>query len=226
MGIKDLYSVKAIDSSETKEWLLYKHYAHRIPQISFAYGLYKNNILEGICTFGSPCRMLNNGYSCFKEGFSIDLYELNRLCINEGLEKNVLSFFVSQSLSLMPKPCCLVSYADGNVNHHGFIYQATNWIYTGITAKETIYINTKNGKILHPRTVVSLFGSREKDNLPDYIKLLTESYGKYRYFQFLGSKKQVKDMKVNFIYPILPYPKGDNKRYDASYIPTIQVNLI
>lgn len=31
----------------------------------------------------------------------------------------------------------LVSYADSAQGHHGYIYQATNWIYTGISAKRT-----------------------------------------------------------------------------------------
>jgi hypothetical protein len=48
---------------------------------------------------------------------------------------------------------------------------------------------------------------------------------KHRYFYFLGDKKQVKDMMSKIKYPKMPYPKGDNKRYDASYAPTIQTQL-
>jgi len=57
--------------------------------------------------------------------------ELNRLVIDEGSKKNVLSFFVSQTLKKLPCPNVVVSYADTSQNHHGYIYQATNWIYTG-----------------------------------------------------------------------------------------------
>jgi hypothetical protein len=48
---------------------------------------------------------------------------------------------------------------------------------------------------------------------------------KHRYFYFLGNKKQVKDMFKMLPYELQPYPKGENKRYDASYIPSTQTTL-
>ena len=41
------FTVDRIPYSECKEWLLYKHYAHRIPSISYAFGLFENGILKG-----------------------------------------------------------------------------------------------------------------------------------------------------------------------------------
>ncbi len=149
-------------------------------------------------------------------------YELNRLVINEGLEKNVLSFFVSECLKIVPKPCCVVSYADGNNGHHGYIYQATNWIYTGITASEKVYIDTRKNKIVHPRTIVEMFGSRELSVLPDWIEVSKEESGKYRYFQFLGDKRNKKLMNNHLKYEVLPYTKGENERYDAGFKPQVQ----
>jgi len=32
-------------------------------------------------------------------------------------------------------------------------------------------------------------------------------------------------MKQNLKYAIKPYPKGDNKKYDASYSPSVQKSL-
>lgn len=226
MSLKEKYSVRTIESSQCKDWLLHKHYAKRIPAIVYSFGLYDEKLLlQGICTFGTPARMLNNGYGCFGGEIQITTYELNRLVINEGLEKNILSFFVAECLKLLPKPVCIVSYADGNNGHHGYIYQATNWIYTGITSSEKIYINTRTNDVLHPRTVVSMFGSREVEKLPDYIEISKEESGKYRYFQFLGNKTEVKRMKKHLKYEILPYPKGNNNRYDAGYKPAVQTVL-
>ena len=55
MSIKDIYKVESIKSSETYDWLMNKHYAKRIPSISYAFGLFdNNNILQGVCTFGFP----------------------------------------------------------------------------------------------------------------------------------------------------------------------------
>ena len=42
---------------------------------------------------------------------------------------------------------------------------------------------------------------------------------------FLGSKTQKKNMLKNLKYNIEPYPKGKNKRYDASYKPITQGKL-
>ena len=57
--------------------------------------LYDNlNLLQGVCSFGKP--MSHTLVSGAVNGlYQNNFLELNRLVINEGLEKNVLSFFVS-----------------------------------------------------------------------------------------------------------------------------------
>ena len=49
---------------------------------------------------------------------------------------------------------------------------------------------------------------------------------KHRYFYFVGNKRQKRQMLNELPYDIQPYPKGENKRYDASYKPTIQTKLL
>ena len=49
MSIKEKYKVKSIAKHLCKEWLLHKHYAKRIPSISFAFGLF-NKELVGVMT--------------------------------------------------------------------------------------------------------------------------------------------------------------------------------
>ena len=43
MSIKEKYTVKSIAKHLCKEWLLHKHYAKRIPSISYAFGLFDDN---------------------------------------------------------------------------------------------------------------------------------------------------------------------------------------
>ena len=137
MTIKNKFTVKPIKRYETHDWFLNKHYAKRVPSITYCYGLYDaNKVLQGVISFGSPAsKPLVVG--AFKGKYQEDFLELNRLCVNENLEKNVLSFFVSQSIKLLEKPKVIVSYADTSQSHHGYIYQATNWIYTGLSDKRT-----------------------------------------------------------------------------------------
>lgn len=209
MGIKDKYSVKSIDSYLTYDWLLNKHYAKRIPSISYAFGLFNENILIVVLTIGKPASpSLCNGVCGFE--FSQYVYELNRIVVNEGLEKNALSFFISKCLKMIKDNLILVSYADTAMNHNGYIYQSTNFIYTGMT-KERTDIGFEDGK-----------HSRHYDKSVDYSIRKFRS-AKHRYIYFLGNKR--KHFMNNLNYKIYDYPKGKNKRYDASYNPVIQTQL-
>lgn len=224
LNIKTYFRVEPIPKDQTHEWLLKKHYAHRIPPIMESFGLYDaDKKLQGVCTFGMPTRMFNNGDAVFKGQLKMHTLELNRLVVNEGLGKNVLSFFVSKCLMFLPKPICVVSYADSNSGHHGYIYQATNWTFTGKTEPRSKFVDT-NGKDVHERTIWSRYGSEEKALASgEIIKTMQE--GKYRYFQFLGNMTEIEEMKSKLAYPIQPYPKGQNSRYDASYKPTTMGTL-
>ena len=226
MGIKDKYSVRSIDSYLTYDWLLNKHYAKRIPPIEYAFGLFNNeNIMQGIITYSTP--VSNNLRCIFNNQFK--LIELNRLVINEGLEKNCLSFLVSKSLKLLPSPLAIISYADTSQNHNGYIYQATNFIYTGLSAKRTDW-KIKGLEHLHGATIADI--SRGQKNRAKWMR---EKYGndfylgdrprKHRYFTFIGNKKQIALMFKILPYKIQPYPKGENLRYDSSYKPIIQIEL-
>jgi hypothetical protein len=150
--------VLSIDNSETKEWLLKKHYAKRMCSISFAFGLFVDNVLSGVITFGMPPSSTLAESICGNE-FKKEVLELNRLVINEGLGKNVLSFFVGNSIKLLPKNKIIVSFADANMNHNGYIYQATNFIYTGKSSNTSKLID-KNGEEFHFRNI----GHYQKNN--------------------------------------------------------------
>jgi hypothetical protein len=213
----DNYTIRQIPAFQTYDWLLYKHYAHRIPQIQYAFGLYNNSLLlQGIITFGYPPNYEFNNGKCIFNTVEMLTLELNRLVVNEGLVKNTLSWFVSKALSLLPKPCCVISYSDPNVGHHGYIYQATNWLYTGESTPKYTY-EFENGETFDIRR-----GIDRKGKQISKTKILST----HRYIMLLGSKSEVTKMKKDLKYIILPYPKGDNKRYDASYQPPIQTVLI
>jgi hypothetical protein len=224
--ISKIYTVRPIDSYLCKEWCLKKHYAKRLPPIQHAFGLFNDqNLMQGIVTYGTPVS------STLRELWDgkYKLMELNRLVINEGLEKNVLSYFVGQSFNLMPKPMVLVSYADTSKNHHGYIYQATNWIYTGLSAPFKDYY-VKGMEHLHNGTIMDM--SRGQENRVEWLRnkfgddlIMIDRPRKHRYFYFIGDKRQRKDMLKMLPYNIEPYPKGNNVRYDASYKPSIQTSL-
>ena len=45
---KDDFLVESIPSDDVLEWVMYKHYAHRKPPISYAFGLFKLNYAGGV----------------------------------------------------------------------------------------------------------------------------------------------------------------------------------
>lgn len=204
-------TVKQIKSEETKEWLLYKHYAKRLCSISFAFGLFDGLQLVGVCTFGKPASPTLCTGVCGVENSEF-VYELNRLCVNEGLPKNALSYFVSRCLRSLP-PLIVVSYADTKHQHHGYIYQATNWIYTGATKQRTD-IGSEDGS-----------HSRHYSKELDYSKFRKKRSSKHRYIYFTGSKTQRQKWKKKLNYKIVEFPKGSNRRYDASHKITPQQRL-
>ena len=185
-----LYEVKKINYNDTKPFILNIHYAKRMPSISYAYGLFLNNDLVGIVSYGSPASpSLCKGIAGLEnKSFVI---ELNRLVLKYN-RKNEASMLVGKSLQLLPKPKIIVSYADTNQNHVGFIYQATNFYFTG-TSKPRTDMAGKNGK-------------HSRHHLGDKTKRIFRS-AKHRYVYLVGSKKDKKYFLNNLKYPLLNYPK-------------------
>ena len=205
------FSVSGIPPRETYEWLLYKHYARRIPSISYAFGLYNEMSLVGICTFGSPASP-SLCIGVLGEENKDSVIELNRLCVDCD-KKNITSWFVSQCIKLLPRPTCIVSYADTEQGHIGKIYQACNFIYTGLSDRHLEWYIDDSNK--HSRHIPKI--SKRGDEW-----MSRERPRKHRYIYFIGSKKEVREMVKALKYPICHYPIGDTKRYDASFKPITQ----
>jgi len=209
--------VLPIKHEECEEWLLKIHYAKRIPLIMHSFGLYVDKKLDGIITYGMPASPALCVGVCGVDHRHLVL-ELNRLCLLNN-KKNQASFLVGNSLKLLPKPSIVVSYADTSMNHNGYIYQATNFIYTGLSAKRTEW--RIRGSNRHSRTLTAQHTLEEMQNNPDKFHRLDRPQ-KHRYIYFLGDKKQKKEMLGKLNYNIEPYPKGDNINYEVGHIPTVQ----
>lgn len=150
--------VRSISNFQCKDWLLNKHYAKRMCSISYSFGLYIDNVLTGVVTFGMPPSS-NLAESICGVNYKENVLELNRLVVNDELPKNTLSFFVSKSIKKLPNNKIIVSFADANMNHNGYIYQATNFIYTGVSSNTTKLID-KFGNEFHFRNI----GHYQKNN--------------------------------------------------------------
>jgi hypothetical protein len=120
-----------------------KHYLHRPCPISFAFGIIVDGKIMGVLTVGKPCSRTVCEGVCGPDR-AADVYELNRLWLDDSLPCNSESMFIGRCLRELRKDnrhMILVSYADtkpskGAPNGHlGMVYQSTNWTYTGTSAE-------------------------------------------------------------------------------------------
>ena len=190
-----------------KPWILKKHYSSRMPSISFAFGLYcEKNQLVGVISYGIPASPNLCVGICGVE-YKDQVIELNRLVIDMGKP----SFLISQSLKMLPTPKIIVSYADCSMGHIGYVYQASNWIYTGKTKERT--------------DMLAGDGKHARHNQCDPTKRQFRS-SKHRYVYFIGNKVERKILRNALKYQVENYPKGKNKKYDASAKISKQMLLI
>lgn len=206
--------VRRISYDETKPFLLKIHYARRMPCITDAFGLFLDGELIGVVTYGIPASPpLCKGLAGEKNRDKVR--ELNRLCIlPEYNGKNFASYLVSHSLKMLENGTFVVSYADTAWGHQGYIYQATNFLYTGLTEKRN---DTYQPTGLHPRA----YKKYNKSNLKQ-----TRSR-KHRYIYLVGDKRTKKRMRQEMNYPVMSYPKGEEKKYNIYHPePIIKTEII
>jgi hypothetical protein len=209
--------VRAIPAKDAEPFILGRHYAKRMCPISYAFGAYRGEDLIGVVTYGTPLSSTLRDGICGKD-MSGHVLELNRLCCENS--KNVASFLVGRSLRMLPKPSVVVSYADSKQGHVGYVYQATNFAYTGLSApfKDPM---VKGFEHKHHTTI-----GDEGRGHASRVGFLREKYGKenvyyverarkHRYVFVVGSKKQKKQIMLNLNYPVENYPKGESQRYDT-----------
>ena len=196
-------SIVKIDAKDTDDWLKRGHYAKRICPRSYCFAAVRREIVWGIVTYGIPANY-RMGESLIGKEYSDRVLELNRLSVRSGAPKNTASMLVGRSLQMLPK-LCVVSFADTSMGHIGYIYQATNWIYTGLSHKRKDRV-FKDGRKLHNRHMYD-------KNIIKEDTMLVDRPRKHRYVFFTD-----KNLRKHLRYEPMPYPKGDTKRHKVDDI--------
>ena len=126
-----------------------------------------------------------------------EVCELTRVALNR--HKTPVTKIIKIALKFLknsnPGMRLVVSYADQNQDHVGTIYQAGNWVYTGVSDSSTQYYY--QGKWRHQRSMGSLFTSLKGLNIPKR-KILN----KYKYIMPLD-----KEIRNQVIHLAKTYPK-------------------
>ena len=181
------------------------HYSEVIPVGKLVkVGVWENGKFIGVVIYGRGAN--NNMLKPF--GLTADQgCELVRIALTN--HKSPVSKIMALSIKFLKKSNAglklIVSYADQDQNHHGGIYQATNWVYSGLMNAGTMGAFMIKGKKIHPKSVHS---KGVKQTILEVRKHLdpnaTVFYtkGKHRYLMALD-----KETKESILPLSKPYPK-------------------
>jgi len=137
--------------------------------------------------------------------------ELTRVALTR--HKTQVSRIIKLALNFVkhsnPNLRIVVSFADPEEFHHGGIYQAGNWIYSGKTSTSKEYIGP-NGKRWHARMIkkkgwTTVQGAIRKTLTPDQCTEV-KRLGKHRYLMPLDAA-----MRAQIAPLAKPYPKRDKQ---------------
>ena len=195
--------VRRIKSYEAVPFIEQIHYSRKCPNITDAFGLFVNGEMVGVVTYGIPASPnLCMGLAGKQNANRVK--ELNRLVIKpiyNGGGYNYASYLVSHSLKMLENGTFVVSYADTAWSHVGYVYQATNFLYTGLSASRT---DTWQPTGKHGRH------QEQSDN-----SIRQTRSRKHRYVYLVGDRRTKRQMRKDLKYKVYPrYPKGDEIKYD------------
>jgi hypothetical protein len=175
------------------------HYSRAMaPSGSVRYGAWEDGRFVGAVVFGrgaSPTLLPSFGLD------QTEGAELVRVALRE--HDAWVSQVVSRAVRLLratnPGLRLLVSFADPARGHHGGIYQAMNWIYTGTSHVDRQYVDVETGRAYHPRWR----RTRYPDLIESGLLVAVPVPGKHRYVLPLDRR-----MRRQLAPMAQPYPRG------------------
>lgn len=188
------------------------HYAKSVPVNVLGYNVF-NELKEwcGVILYGTGA---NNNIATqynLKQG---EVIELVRMALNGKQESTSKALSISLKLIKKDVPLCklIVSYADKDKNHKGTIYQATNWIYTGISKENSTDSSwIVNGKRYHGRIISDWVKSKGG------LKGLSRSEFIKKYYD-INAYEFVTKGKIKYLYPLCEETKQLCKTLSKEYI--------
>jgi hypothetical protein len=210
MGLEN-FIVRPVSGKQANLLQASNHYLKRNAQAMFAYGLFESDDIlapmMGCVIYGKPASPSLCIGICGPEESS-RVIELTRLWIDDSSPRNAESFLIGASLRLLPVDYdIIVSYAEIGAGHRGIVYQATNFLYTGLSDAHVEWrLDGATGK--HGRHLFDEHGGVEgaKKFYGERLQR-TERGRKHRYIIFRGSKKRKNELVSKMRYKVQPYPK-------------------
>ena len=198
--------VRPIPRVVAKELIVREHYLRSLPGgTQLTLGVFASGRLFGVVALGvGPF----NGASLVAGTSPKQSLTLTRLWLSDDLPRNSESRvlgIVIKALRRNTRIRFLLAYADPSQGHVGTIYQASNWLYIGLSEAMPLY-DLGDGVLRHSRSLAHSFGSHsvehfKKNGVP--IRTVAQSRKhRYVYFVDVASRSRLQ-------VPVLPYPKKE-----------------
>lgn len=198
------YRIEPVSGKVATALVIERHYLHRAGPCSHAFGLLDPaGALVGVVIYGTPSSApLRRGIAGDENVRNV--IELTRLWVADHVPKNGESFLIGNTVRLVPKEI-VVSFAEIEQGHLGVVYQATNWLYTGLSAKRTDW--HVEGEAKHGQTWADGHTVKEmREKFGDRFTLKPRPR-KHRYVFLNASRTRRRQLLTQLRYPVQPYPK-------------------
>ena len=177
--------------SDAEEVIRANHYLRSFPS-GWAYCYHHGG---AVVVFSIPA---NKNLATYLFDGMVEVRELARLWAPDGHAPNLLTEAMSAACRALRRDIgceAVVSFADPNQGHHGGVYQAASWVYTGQSEETRVY-RTPDGLTVSRRS----FHSGSISLRPNLTPVRME--GKHRYVRCL-----TRTARRLMRHEPLPYPK-------------------
>lgn len=194
----DEIEVRQVPVREIRRAIVTGHYSGVMPDATQeAFAGYWNEIVVAAVAYGPGGN--SKTFNAVVPGHdSSNARELIRLWVHPDAPKNAASYVVSRSLKMLPKEVSLVvSFADSGQGHAGYVYQALNFFYCGMSSEGIRYLDRSGVEVT--ARLANVYKSRNPDKFGN--KSLAEirdalgwkavkSNAKHRYCLGVGPRKK------------------------------------
>lgn len=165
---------------------------------SHCFGIYWGGACAGVICFGEPTSQTMRESVCGKE-YIDKVIQLQRGACVHWAHKHAASTLISYGLRQIQAAGfrIVVAFSDPDAGEVGTVYQATNWIYCGKTAKRPDYFDANGDRITgHVGKIQKWMTRRARPR-------------KGRYVHLLGNRREKRALRAALRWPVEPYPKRD-----------------
>lgn len=210
--VRDM-TVGPVAVADAQEFARRYHYTGVGNNLNWRWGLWHGAVLHGIVAYNLPTR--RTCASVFGAEHEHRVWHMGRLILSDASPRNSESRLIGGSLRAIraeyPDVWAVLTYAATDVGHLGYVYQATNAIYTGVGGDLNYYID-----LAGQRRGTHLDGRRVGPERAEAMGWTRHAGGvKHRYVYVLGSKSQRRHRMSLLRLSQFPYPKA-NRQEDVA----------